>query len=206
MLAAIQSMYASGTLSMKVEGTAGLPQVQRITWDATQGCPLSPTLFVLFFYGLHEHLSGLAPAAVSSLLSRSGRHVPFLCYAGDVLLLSDSSGGLQRLIDGMHDFCNSSDLVISVARTEVVVFHGSHVQGNYSLQSALHFAAVAIVQVFGAGLSRVWGAGAHVAAAAFCRPGCQASGQFQQVGVFYFTARALEAVLNIGCPCHLLWL
>ena len=131
MPAAIQSLYASGTLSMKIEGTAGLPQLQRM--GVRQGCPLSPILFGLFFDGLHEHLSGLAPAA--GLLLRSGRQVPFLCYADDVVLLFDSLGGLQRLIDGMHDFCNSSGLVISVAETEVVGFHGSHVQGNWSLQS-----------------------------------------------------------------------
>ena len=75
MLAAIQSLYDSGTLSMKVGGTAGRPQVQQM--GVRQGCPLSPTLFGLFCDGLHEHLIGLAPTA--GLLLRSGRHVPVLC-------------------------------------------------------------------------------------------------------------------------------
>ena len=129
MLAAIQLLYATGSLSMKVGGTAGRPQVQHM--GVRQGCPLSPTLFGLFFDGLHEHLSGLAPAP--GLLLGSGRHLPFLCYADDVVLLSDSSAGLQRLIDGMHHFCSVSGLVISVAKTEVVVFHGSGVQGSWFL-------------------------------------------------------------------------
>ena len=34
----------------------------------------------------------------------------------------------------------------------------------------------------------------------------QGSGQFEQVGVFQFVAHDLEALLNIGGPCHLLWL
>ena len=117
MLAAIQSLYASGSLSMKIGGTAGRPQVQQM--GVRQGCPLSPTLFGLFFDGLHEHLSVLAPAP--GLLLGSGRRVPFLCYADDVVLLSDSSAGLQRLIDGMHHFCSVFDLVISVAKTQLVV-------------------------------------------------------------------------------------
>ena len=128
MLAAIQSLYASGTLSTKIGGTAGHPQLQQM--GVRQGCPLSPTLFGLFFDGLHEHLIGFAPAA--GLLLRSGRHVPFLCHADDVIFLSDSSAGLQRLIDGMHQCCSVSGLVISVA--EVIVFHGSGVQGRWSLQ------------------------------------------------------------------------
>ena len=43
MLAAIKSLHGSGTLSMKVGGTAGAPGVQRM--GVTQGCPLSPTTF-----------------------------------------------------------------------------------------------------------------------------------------------------------------
>ena len=60
MLAASQSLYASGTLFIKVGGTAGRPQVQQMR--VRQGCPLSPTLFGLFFDGLHEHLSGPSEA------------------------------------------------------------------------------------------------------------------------------------------------
>ena len=54
MLAAIKSLYSNGTLSMKVAGTAGEPRLQRM--GVRQGCPLSPTLFGLFFDGLHEHM------------------------------------------------------------------------------------------------------------------------------------------------------
>ncbi len=39
-----------GTLSMKVDGTAGQPVVQRM--GVRQGCPLSPILFGIFFDGL----------------------------------------------------------------------------------------------------------------------------------------------------------
>ena len=49
MLAAIRSLYSSGTLSMKVAGTAGEPGNQQM--GVRQGCPLSPTLFGLFFDG-----------------------------------------------------------------------------------------------------------------------------------------------------------
>ena len=86
-----------------------------------QGCPLSPTLFGLFFDGLHDHVRAALPTA--GLQLHSGRCVPFLCYADDVVLMAESAMALQRLIDGMHDFCDCAGLTISVAKTEVVVSH-----------------------------------------------------------------------------------
>ena len=70
MLAAIRSLYSSGALSMRVR----------------QGCPLSPTLFGIFFDGLHSHPDSVAPHAGVQL--GSGRWVPSLVYADDVVLLS----------------------------------------------------------------------------------------------------------------------
>ncbi len=54
MPAAVQSLYDSGTLSMKIVGTAGQPALQRM--GVRQSCPLtgSPTLFGIFFDGFHE--------------------------------------------------------------------------------------------------------------------------------------------------------
>ena len=57
MLAAIKSLYASGTLSMKVGGAAGSSIVQQN--GVRQGCPLSPTFFGIFFDGLHGRCCGV---------------------------------------------------------------------------------------------------------------------------------------------------
>ncbi len=119
MLAAVQSLYATGTLAMKIDGTAGQPAVQHM--GVRQGCPLSPTLFGIFFDGLHDFLLAWAPAVGMRL--RSGRWVSSLVYADDVVLLSWTSHGLQHLIDGMHQFCLGMGLTISPTKTEVVVFH-----------------------------------------------------------------------------------
>ena len=109
MLGAVQSLYVTGTLSMKIDGTVGSPAVQQM--GVRQGCPLSPTLFGIFFDGLHDRLQAVAPSA--GLQLRSGRWVSSLVYADDVVLLSFTPGGLQQLIDGMHEFCASMGLTIS---------------------------------------------------------------------------------------------
>lgn len=41
---------------------------------------------------------------------------PFLCYAKEVVLLSDTSLGLQYLINIMVDLCISVGLTIGIAR------------------------------------------------------------------------------------------
>ena len=72
---------------MKVAGTAGEPRIQQM--GVRQGCPLSPTLFGLFFDGLHDHLHSCASA--SGIQLRSGKWVSSLVYADDVVLLSRSA-------------------------------------------------------------------------------------------------------------------
>ena len=130
MLAAIKSLYSSRALSMKVAGRAGPPRLQRT--GARQGCPLSPTLFGLFFDGLHDHLHSCAPAAGIQL--RSGKWVTSLVYADDVVQLSWSASGLQLLLDSMNHFCLGMGLVISPTKTEVVVFNDP---GTASTERAL---------------------------------------------------------------------
>ena len=106
---------------MKVGATAGPSLVQQN--GVRQGCPLSPTLFGIFFDGLHGHLDCSLPHA--GLQWGSGRWVSALVYADDVVLLPWTAAGLQDLLDSMHAFCLSLGLTISPSKTEVVVFNGS---------------------------------------------------------------------------------
>ena len=52
---------------MKVAGIAGQPWTQQM--GVCQGCPLSPTVFGMFFDGLHDHLQACAPMAGMQLRS-----------------------------------------------------------------------------------------------------------------------------------------
>ena len=83
-----------------------------------QGCPLSPTLFGIFFDGLHDHLHSCAPMAGMQL--GSGRWLSSLVYADDVVLLSWSPSGLQLLLDSMGGFCLGLGLVIVPPRQRLL--------------------------------------------------------------------------------------
>ena len=62
MLPAFQFLYATRTSAMKIDGTTGQPAVQHM--GVQQVCPLSPTLFGIFFDGLHDYMLAWAPAVV----------------------------------------------------------------------------------------------------------------------------------------------
>ena len=121
MLAAVQSLYDGGTMRMKISGRAGASGTARV--GVRQGCPVSPTLFGIFFDDLHARLVADCPTAG---LDCQGLSVPALFYADDVVLLSDTASGLQQLLDSMQGFCLASGLTISIPKTEVVVFGGGH--------------------------------------------------------------------------------
>ena len=122
MLAGIQSLYDGGDMSTKISGSSGALSTARV--GVRQGCPLSPTLFGIFFDSLDAQLQ--AESAAAGVECRGAR-VPGLFYADDIALLSPSPQGLQQLLDTMHSFCVTNGLTI-IPKTEVVVFGGGHQQ------------------------------------------------------------------------------
>ena len=120
-VAAIQSLYDGGTMSMKVSGKSGATGTAQV--GVRQGCPLSPTLLGIFFDDLSSKLHSDCPLAG---IECQGIRVPGLFYADDVALLSASAEGLQQLLDTMQAFCVANGLTISIPKTEVVVFGGGY--------------------------------------------------------------------------------
>ena len=97
-----------------------------------QGCPLSPTLFTLFFDHLADYLNGALPGgALPHPPSDPGFPVPGLChplralfFADDVVLLSRSQAGLQTLLDRLHLFCETWQLEVNVDKTKAMLLDG----------------------------------------------------------------------------------
>jgi hypothetical protein len=126
MLAALQSMYASATIRVHIQGRVGVSVPSHT--GLRQGCPLSPTLFGIFADGLHRFL--LAECPHQGPLLSDGRRVPDLGYADDFVLLADTPEGLQQLIDATTAFCVATGMQVCTKKTKVLVF-AQHWPGPY---------------------------------------------------------------------------
>ena len=83
-----------------------------------QGCPLSPTLFGLYIDELETYLDEIDEDS----LSLFNTVVAILLYVDDVVLLSRSCAGLQRLLNKLYEFCTSSSLEVNLAKTKIMIF------------------------------------------------------------------------------------
>ena len=118
MLRALQSLYENPQFCVKVQGCTGQSVASQT--GLKQGCPLSPTLFELFPYGLHRFLA--ARCLDTGPVLSDGRRVPVLGYADDFVLLAESPKGLQSLMNAIVEFCKATGMLISADKTKVLVF------------------------------------------------------------------------------------
>ena len=83
-LEALKSVYEDGELVLMVGGTFGTRDKARS--GITQGSPLSPTMFGIYFDGYIRYVEATCTGIGPQL--RGGRHVPVLAYADDGKALS----------------------------------------------------------------------------------------------------------------------
>ena len=117
-LAALQAMYASVTLQVRVAGQLGEPFGSEV--GVKQGCPLSPLLFGIFIDRLEPFLAAKCGAEGALL---AGALVRVLLYADDVALVATSAAGLQRLLDALDLFCSANGMLVNQSKSQVVVFN-----------------------------------------------------------------------------------
>ena len=114
-------MYNEVTMAVRVRGELG-PEFQADR-GVKQGDPLSPLLFGLFIDRIETVFSNLLPQLgirMGSML------VQVLLYADDLVLLAESPGELQSMLDLLSNFCVCNSLTVNVKKSEVVIFNSKH--------------------------------------------------------------------------------
>ena len=99
----------------------GISDTIASTIGVKQGCPLSPTLFGLYIDEIADFLTRDGGGAVDL----SGTPVHIMLYADDIVLVSESQGGLQRHLQVLEDFCMQRGLTVNLGKTKVMIFHTS---------------------------------------------------------------------------------
>lgn len=85
-----------------------------------RGCILSPTLFSLYINDIVDKFNTSCDAAVLK-----DRKISCLLFADDLVLLSNSSQGLQKMLDKLYSFCQKWNLKLNVNKTKVMIFNKS---------------------------------------------------------------------------------
>ena len=116
-LACLQAMYSKDCAAVKTG--EGLSEPFRCHQGVQQGSPLSPALFGIFVDALERLMQGNTGCNVPKL---SGHPIPLLLYADDLVLISRTASGLQRLLNTLHQFSTYRRLQVSIKKTEVLVF------------------------------------------------------------------------------------
>ena len=114
----IKSIYKS------VQGCVKTHQGFTDTFDCPlglrQGCSLSPILFSLFIDDLNSMMHDSNVRGVQMFPNLD--EIFMLMFADDIALISDTTGGLQKELNILYNFCEKSKLVVNVGKTKIMVF------------------------------------------------------------------------------------
>ena len=99
-LRCLQSMYAQDSAAVRAGG--GISETFRCLRGVQQGSPLRPLLFGLMIDVLDKVMRNLKGSHAPQLKSED---VPLLLFAEDLVLMSTSEEGLQRLLNALQMVC-----------------------------------------------------------------------------------------------------
>ena len=136
----IKAMYACDSAAVK--STEGIGAVFKCYMGVKQGCPLSPNLFGLFIDALEKVMLQLPNKGAMPKLD-TGKAVPLLMFADDLLVLSTSPEGLQEQLDALQGFCAQRKLTVNTTKTKVVVLSRIFLNKQISCTMARHCNVIA---------------------------------------------------------------
>ncbi len=114
----LKEVYRGNTTRVQMNGieTDDIP----INLGLKQGCPLSPLLFALYIQELSTELEESGEGVPAG---PPGEEViiPGLLFADDLVLLADSEGSLQRMLDIVGDFAKRRKMTLSPEKSKVLI-------------------------------------------------------------------------------------
>ena len=127
MFTAIKGTYSTVQCCVRVNGLYS--EWFRVENGLKQGCLLSSLMFNLYINDLIICVKDLGLG-----VKIDGTNVSMLCYADDIVLISDPAVKLQTMLDTLNEWCNTWKMDINTDKTKVM-----HFRSNTSTQSNVQF-------------------------------------------------------------------
>lgn len=108
----IKNMYQKISLQVRI-GNRLTPAFKSLR-GVRQGDNLSPSLFNIFINDLPNWLKDCSPAKYNDL------SIHCLLYADDLIILSESSAGMQKAINKLSQYCDIWQLHININKTKIM--------------------------------------------------------------------------------------
>lgn len=104
----------------------------RVKWDnqigelfenvygVLQGGVISPSLFKSYIDDMRQYLGDIAGVNIGE------SHTNHLLQADDLILLSETRAGLQKLLNRLHTYCKRWHISLNVTKTKVMIFNDKY--------------------------------------------------------------------------------
>ena len=115
-LQALQGIYKDVKGTVRINGR--MTQYFDINSGLKQGCLLSPTLFNIY---INDFITGINDIKEGIRLD-GDTCVSVLAYADDLVLLSTSAEGLQKMLDYVSQWCDNNAMKVNCEKTKIMHF------------------------------------------------------------------------------------
>lgn len=111
----IRDLFSKAKSRVKWDNSLG--EVFENLYGVLQGGVLSPTLFNIFIEDLPNYLDKSKGVKIDDTM------ICHLLQADDLVLMSETTAGLQTLIDGLNRFCKVWQIIVNLEKTDIMIFN-----------------------------------------------------------------------------------
>ena len=125
MIKIIQNMYSSVNFSVKC--STKYTESFSSSVGVKQGCVLSPLFFNIYLSDLPDIFNNTCDP-----VTLNNSTLSCLMYADDLIIMSDSSNGLQTALNNLHAYCLKWKLCVNIDKTKIMIFNrGGHILNSF---------------------------------------------------------------------------
>ena len=141
----LKNMYQEDKVGIKINESIS-PLIETMN-GVRQGCVLSPTLFNIFMSDLPNKL-----CKDDNVKLDDNTNINCLLWADDIVLLSESEDGINRLLQDLHRYTEINQLKVNTEKTKCMIFnktgrllHKTFYLGNYKLETVRSYKYLGLV-------------------------------------------------------------